>query len=340
MEGIVLGPPSAPGSRFQELHHYLKALTRRGILLAVVSKNNPAEAENVFRSHQSCVLGMDDFVSFKANWEDKPSNIRNIAAELRLGIDSFVYLDDNPAERARVRRELSEIVVPEISGEPAESIAVLERGLYFQSNRLTEEDQNRHASYIALGLQSESRKSAGSVEDYLADLAMEIEYGPVDAESSVRVTQLVNKTNQFNLTTRRYSQEEIQHRTASPSHWMRWYRLRDRFADHGLIAVLFADSAGEEWKVDTWLMSCRVIGRGVEEFMLRDLAEAARTAGARRLRASYIPTAKNKLVEQLLPGMGFSPAQEPGDFTLDLRRLPVQECRFLKPCPRSLEIGA
>jgi FkbH-like protein len=329
--GIRLGPPSAVGERYQEFQRYVKALGQRGVLLAVVSKNNPEDAVEVFRHHQGSILRLEDFVSFKANWIDKSSNIRQTAAELRLGLDSFVFLDDNPVERSTVRRDLPQVLVPEVSGEPSESIAALERGLYFQAIRLTSEDMARSASYVASAKQEEMRVHCGSLEEYLTDLSMEMTHGPVDPDTCVRVTQLINKTNQFNLTTKRYSQEEVERRMASPEFWFHWYRLRDRFADHGLIGVMLVEVSGVEWKVDTWLMSCRVIGRGVEAFMFRDLVECARRARAERLRAHYIPTQKNKLVEDLLPQFGFAPANNAGEFTLNLAAAVLPECKFLSP---------
>jgi FkbH-like protein len=330
LNGIRLGPPSAQGERYQEFQQYLKDLKERGVLLALASKNNPEDAADVLRRHPSAVLRPDDFVSSKVNWLDKATNIRQIALELRLGLDSFVFLDDNPAERASVRRELPEVIVPEISGEPAESIAVLERGLYFQTVRLTAEDLSRNASYFATAKQAEMSRSIGNVDDYLTELRMQIEHGSVDAETSIRVTQLINKTNQFNLTTPRYSQEEVQMRMASPEYWCRWYRLKDRFADHGLIGVLIARVTDKVWCVDTWLMSCRVIGREVESFMFRDLVLCARELGAKWIEAQYIPTAKNGLVARLLPGLGFTEAQEAGVFVLDVITAEVPECKFLR----------
>jgi len=326
--GIQLGGPSAAGERYQEVQRYLKGLRERGVLLAVVSKNNFNDAASVFQHHQGSVLKLEDFASFKANWEDKSANLTAVAMDLGLGLDSFVFLDDNPAERARVRAELPEVVTPEISTEPAGTIVALERGLYFQTLRLTDEDEIRAASYAALASSQALRQAASSLDEYLRSLQMEIDWGAVDVNTCERVTQLINKTNQFNLTTKRYSQAEVQHRMVSQDFWFRWYRLRDRFADHGLIAVVLAEAASEEWTVDLWLMSCRVIGRGVEGFMLRDLGEAARRSGAARLRARYIPTAKNKLVEDLLPRFGFLGADEPSEFVLDLASAYLPPRRF------------
>ena len=315
--GIHLGPPSALGERFQDLHRYLKALKDRGILLAVASKNNPEDALEVFRKHPACDLQLSDFVAFHANWEPKEASVRRIAAELKLGLDSFVFLDDNPAERSAMRAALPAVAVPEISAEPAHTLAALERGLYFQALQLGEEDRARTASYQAAAAMEALRESAPTVEGYLQALKMEIAWGAVDAATLPRVAQLINKTNQFNLTTRRYTEEQVAAMMRAPELWFRWFRLRDRFADHGLIGVLLAECAPEAWRVDTWLMSCRVIGRGVEEFMFRKLQEAARAAGAGSLRAAYIPTAKNGLVKDLLPRLGFT-AGASGEFEFSL----------------------
>lgn len=333
--GIRLGPPSAEGERYQDLQRYLKGLKERGILLAVVSKNNLEDAREVFRRHESSVLQLDDFVAFKANWNDKPGNIRDLAAELRLGLDSFVFLDDNPSERNAVRTALPDVLVPEISGEPSETIAALERGLYFQAVRLTAEDAARNASYLAAAGQEELRRNFASVDEYLNELQMRIECGFVTEQTVLRVTQLINKTNQFNLTTKRYTQDEVHQKMHSPDHWFRWYRLKDRFADHGLIAVLLAGT-GPVWDVDLWLMSCRVIGRGVEEFMFHELVSGARSAGARQILAHYIQTPKNKLVENLLPQFGFVAIPGTADYTLDVEKAVLPPCR-LQVEPEALE---
>ena len=317
--GITLGPPSAIGERFQDLQHYVKALKERGILLAVVSKNNPADAEAVFRRHDSSVLKMDDFVAFEANWEPKHENLRKIASTLGLGLDSFVFLDDNPLERASIRNALPEVIVPEISTEPSDSLAALDRGLYFQALSLTEEDKTRSGSYFAKSRIDGALSGQSGLKEYLLNLNMEFAWGPVDESTCVRATQLINKTNQFNLTTRRYTQEQVFGFSRSPKHWLHWFRLRDRFTDYGLIAILLAVMMDHSiWNVNSWLMSCRVIGRGVEEFMFNKLVDAALREGARTILAQYIPTPKNGLVKDLLPRLGFAPGPTEGVFQLDL----------------------
>ena len=327
---IKLGPPSAIGERYQTLQRYLLSLKQRGILLAVVSKNNYDDAAAVFRHHTGSALALDDFVAFKANWNDKTDNLRHIASSLNLGLDSFVFLDDNPAERARVRSVLPDVAVPEISGEPASSIAALERGLYFQALRLTEEDRRRAASYCARTRSQNQMSAYTSVAEYLDSLDMEIRHEPVNSENCARVAQLINKTNQFNLTTKRYGEEQVRLLMDSGRWWFHAFRLRDRFADHGLIAVLLAEKSDEVWRIDTWLLSCRVIGRGVEKFMFNTLLEAARSEQAKAITAVYIPTAKNAPVSSLLPDLGFG-SEAQGAYRLDPLTAPYAECAYFRP---------
>ena len=328
LAGIRLGPPSAEGERYAELHSYFRALKDRGVLLAVASKNNPDDARSVFQHHDASGLRLDDFIAFEANWEPKAQSLKHIAKSLNLGLDSFVFLDDNPVERAAIRRELPDVIVPEITGEPAETIGALERGLYFQTLSITAEDRSRTASYAAL---AKTRTSAGMGGDYLEDLQMQVSWGRVDEITSERVTQLINKTNQFNLTTRRYTREQVVALMGSPRHWFAWFRLRDRYADHGLIAILMAELVSDDtWSVDSWLMSCRVIGRGVEQFMFNRLLEAARNAGATSIRARYVPTAKNEPVRDLLSKLGFAESAEAGAYTLDVSGAAEMPCDGLK----------
>jgi FkbH-like protein len=335
--GIKLGPPSAMGEMYQGFQTYLKGLHERGIPLAVVSKNNHADAASVFEKHEACVLKPADFASFRANWQDKPANLRALADELKLGLDSFVFLDDNPAERAAVRAALPEVTVPEITGDPAESIAVLERGLYFQAVHFTAEDRKRSASYQAQKAAHALSERAGSVEEYLAELDTTVQVGVVDDTSLERVAQLVNKTNQFNLTSRRYTESELAERMKRPSAWFRWFRVRDRFADHGLTGVVLADLEDDSFRVDLWLMSCRVIGRGIEDLMFNSFLDAAKNAGTRKISARYVPTAKNALVSQLLPKYGFTATSAEGTYELRMDEAAVKPCTHLRQIPIALD---
>ncbi len=337
LSGILVGPPSAVGEAHAALQRYLRELKERGILLAVCSKNNDADARLPCERHDGMVLKLDDFAVFRANWLDKPTNLREMAATLNLGLDCFVLLDDNPAERALVRDRLPEVAVPEVDSDPATYPATLDRHGYFEAWSLSKEDRGRHASYRTNVLREELRASSTSLEEFLGSLQMVCECAPFDELVLPRVVQLLGKTNQFNVTTRRHNEAQVRRMMNSESWWTRYFKLRDRFGDHGLIGLLVARDAGEEppsWEIDTWLMSCRVIGRKMEDFMVATLVEDARRAGVRIVRGVYIPTAKNVLVKDLFPTMGFREADCSGDgaqtFILDLERDPPPECGFIK----------
>jgi FkbH-like protein len=308
LAGIRPGPPSRVGEAHRALQQYAAELKERGILLAVCSKNNAADARLPFLQHDAMHLQLEDFVAFQANWHDKPTNLRTIARQLNLGIDSLVFLDDNPVERALVRRELPEVAVPEAGSDPATYITALERGRYFETLNLSPEDRVRHQSYRANLLRDTLKTEAASLEDFLYNLDMEAEHGPFSEQVLARVVQLIGKTNQFNLTTRRHTEAEIRRMLASSACWTHYFKLKDRFGDNGLVGVMIAHHTPADrhtWEIDTWLMSCRVIGRQMEQFMLQVLVEEAQAAGIEILRGVYIPTAKNAMVADLYPRLGF-----------------------------------
>jgi FkbH-like protein len=284
------------------------------------------------------VLHLDDFVIFRANWLDKPTNLRDIANRLSLGLDSFVFVDDNPVERALVRRECPEITVPEISADPATFVATLDQGLYFEAWTLSQEDRERHQDYRANILREEIAASSASLGDFLRTLDMEAEVGPFDERVLARVVQLIGKTNQFNVTTKRYSEEQVRRRMTSDDYWTQYFKLSDRFGDNGLIGVMIARQVLADlptWEIDTWLMSCRVIGRQMEQSMLQTLVEAAQTKGVRTIRGVYIPTAKNAMVSDLYSRLGFTRLSETASgevqYLLDLKEQVVPRCAFIRP---------
>lgn len=329
--GIRIGPPGAEGEGYMALQQYVKELRQRGVVLAVCSKNNREDAELPFRDHPGMCLKLDDFAAFTANWQDKATNLGAIAADLSLGLDSFVFLDDNPMERAFVRERLPQVVVPECGSNPVDMLAALRRGLYFQTLALTKEDLERHQSYQSNAARKSLEQAAGSLEEFLAGLDMAAEHGPVDARTLSRVTQLINKTNQFNLTTRRYTEEQVRAMAASPDWWCRWFQLADRFGDHGLIGVILARKERPAWTIDTWLMSCRVLGRKMENFMAMALLAAARDGGADAVMGEYLPTPKNILVKDLFPQLGFDVCPDrPGVFCYDLRVKRPPTCEFIR----------
>lgn len=316
LEGIAIGGPSPEGEAHAELQRYLKELRGRGILLAVASKNNPDEARLPFAEHTGMILRLDDFAAFEANWNDKATNLRRVAERLSVGTDSFVFLDDNPVERAWIRAQLPEVAVVELGRSPATYVRELDAGRYFEAVSVSAEDRLRADRYGREAERAALREQAGTLEEFLAGLQMRGSVAPVSEANLARVTQLVNKTNQFNVTTRRYTEAQVLG-IAAAGGWCGAFELSDRFGDHGIIGVLFCvpAAAGDAWEIDTWLMSCRVLGRQFEQFMLDRVIEAARAAGVRRLAGVYRPTAKNDLVSDLFERLGFRRCGESAEGT-------------------------
>jgi FkbH-like protein len=309
VDGIVLGEGTAVGEAHLALQRYAKQLSSRGVILAVCSKNDPAIAEDVFRSHPEMVLKRADFAAFVANWQDKAANLEAIARELNIGIDSLVFVDDNPAERARIRQALPAVAVPELPDDVADYVTCLADAGYFESVGFTADDRQRGEQYQTNAARETLRESAASIQDYLQALEMSMECGPFAPVDLTRVTQLINKTNQFNPTTRRYTADEVARFAAAAGHVTLQFRLRDRFGDNGLVSalILVPDPAEPHvLAIDTWVMSCRVFGRQLECAAMNAAVEAARRVGAVRIRASYLPTAKNGYVRELFPSLGFA----------------------------------
>lgn len=326
--GIEIGPPGAAGEAYSELQQYARELAQRGVMLTVCSKNNPSDAEEPFQKHDGMILKQSDFVAFTANWQDKATNLVQQAEDLQLGIDSFVFIDDSSLEREWVRQQ-TPVTVPESGHTPAEMLQSLQRGMYFEGVQLTKEDVGRSASYKAVAEQKKIERSGGSMEEFLSGLEMKCIHGPLDELTLARVTQLTNKTNQFNLTTKRYTQEQVKTIAESDQWWSRWFRLEDRFGDHGLIGVMFVEKTDKVWEIDTWLMSCRVLGRNMEEVMIHELLTRAQAAGAKKVKGVYLPTPRNNLVSDLYERMGFVESSEQGVCWFDLEEQPFPECRFI-----------
>jgi FkbH-like protein len=252
------------------------------------------------------VLKLGDFASFHASWDRKPERLRQMARELNLGLDSFVFFDDNPAERALMRAELPEVLVVEVPADPSGYIAAIEQSLAFETNLLGEADKARSAQYAAEALRQSEIVKAASPESYLASLQMEASVEQITDANIARVSDLVTKTNQFNLTTRRHSKAAIEAMVSSPESLCFAVRLSDRFGDYGLVAVVLgAPEAPGELRLDTWLMSCRAMGRTLEHFTFNHLTRTAVSAGYERIVAEYLPTTKNEPVKSLLADFGF-----------------------------------
>jgi FkbH-like protein len=307
LEGIEIGDTSPRGEAFKAFQKTIASLKDRGVLLGVCSKNDHARAMEAFEKHPEMVLHAGDFVSFKANWEPKSDNLRQMAAELNLGLDSFVFVDDNPAEIEIVRQFAPDVTTILLGDDPAEYAGQLQDCRLFEPRGITREDLERTSQYRAEHQRQTLLASATDMDAYLESLGMEAvirAFTPVDVP---RLAQLINKSNQFNLTTRRRTEAEVQALIGRPEYAGFSVRLQDRFGDHGLISIAVGRVTGEALVIDTWLMSCRVLKRQVEELVLNELARLAQASGCSRLVGMYLPTAKNEMVRDHYPRMGFSP---------------------------------
>jgi len=337
IDGIVLGEGNPTGEAHLALQRYAKHLKERGIVLAVCSKNDPKIAEEAFAGHPEMVLRRSDIACFVANWEPKSGNLRRIAAELNLGLDSLVFVDDNPAERAAVRGELPMVAVPELPEDVAGYTRCVADAGYFEAVAFTAEDQQRAEQYAANASRDAEMRSSGNLQDFLAGLSMTVSFGAVRDVDLARVAQLINKTNQFNPTTRRYSPEEVKALCADPACIALQFRLLDRLGDNGLVsAMILRPGAGSGILcVDTWVMSCRVFGRELEFEAMNIAVEAARALGARTLHAEYIPSPKNGVIQDLYANLGFQPLPAPQAAAGSTNwQLPLDEYR-----PRSTHIA-
>ena len=313
IEGIVLGEGSAVGEAHLALQRYAKQLHERGVILAVCSKNEPSVAESAFRDHPEMVLKRTDIAAFVANWSDKAANLQRIAEQLNIGVDSLVFVDDNPAERARIRESLVMVAVPELPDDAARWVRCLADAGYFEAVAFTSEDRARNEQYAANASRESLRELSQSIDEFLRGLEMSVVCGPVQSVDLVRVTQLINKTNQFNPTTRRYTAPEVTAFTESDRFLTLQFRLIDRFGDNGLVSAMILRVDDEDptlYEIDTWVMSCRVFGRQLEDEAMNVAVEACRRLGARRLRADYVPSPKNAVVCELYSKLGFTPAAE------------------------------
>lgn len=305
LEGIVLGQGSPAGEAFVAFQRYAKQLGERGVILAVCSKNDEANALEPFEKHPEMVLRRKDIACYVANWTDKATNLRTIAERLNIGLDSIVFADDNPAERQLVRRELPMVAVPEMPDDPAEYARTLADAGYFEAVDLTAEDRERTELYRANAQREAARASATDIGAFLDGLEMELFANEFDLPGLKRIAQLMNKTNQFNLTTRRYTEADVQGMMANPDAATLQLRLTDVHGDNGVIGLVVGYRHGNTLEIDTWLMSCRVLGRGVESVTLNLLAERAEEMGCTTLLGEYRPTAKNGMVREHYGQLGF-----------------------------------
>ncbi len=295
------------GHAFTNFQLWLKQLKERGVLLAVCSKNDEANAKEPFEKHPEMVLKLDDISAFVANWEDKAQNIRNIREGLNLGMDSFVFIDDNPFERNLVRTMIPEITVPELPEDPAHYLDYIQSLNLFETISYSKEDAVRTSQYKSEFERQKLQNQFSSIDDYLKSLEMVGEAKPFDEMHFSRIAQLTQRSNQFNLRTVRYTETDIKDIAGSDDYITRYYTLKDKFGDHGLVSVLIMKKEDADTLfVDTWLMSCRVLKRGMEEFIINQMVAAAKDAGFKKIKGEYIQTPKNAMVRDIYEKMNFT----------------------------------
>lgn len=324
LSGIQIGELGT-GHAFSDFQKWLKELKNRGILLTVCSKNNEDTAKEPFEKHPEMVLRLEDFSMFVANWEDKARNIRTIQQSLNIGMDSMVFLDDNPFERELVRTMIPEITVPELPEDPALYLQYL-RGLdLFETASYSREDAGRTEQYREKAQRAAFEAAFQSYDDYLEALQMRASAAAFDPFHYPRIAQLTQRSNQFNLRTVRYTEAEIEALAQDDSRIGLYFTLKDKFGDHGLISVVVLEKQPEDTLfISEWLMSCRVLKRGMEEFIVDKILSVAAQQGFRRVVGEYIPTPKNAMVKDLYEQLGFA-RLENGRFQAEVSGFPYHK---------------
>ena len=310
MAGIEIGE-LGKGHVFCNLQKWLKQLKEYGIILAVCSKNEEATAKEPFEKHEEMILRLDDISVFVANWDDKASNIKTIQESLNIGMDSIVFLDDNPFERNLVKEKFPDIEVPELPSDPALWLQYLQHQNYFDTVSYTGEGSDRTKLYQAEYERRRLQQSYESIDDYLQGLMMEGSFHAFEPLKYPRIAQLTQRSNQFNLRTIRYTEDEIQRIAEDDRYITIYFNLKDKFGDHGLVSVVIMEKKSDGVLfVDTWLMSCRVLKRGMEEFIINHMIQVAKESGFKKITAEYIPTLKNNMVKEIYDQMGFDKTGE------------------------------
>ena len=309
LNGIKIGP-EYPGAAYLALQRAILDLYDRGVLLAICSKNNEADALEALENRPEMLLRPKHFAARRINWIDKAQNLKEIAAELNVGIDSISFIDDNPVERQRVKLELPEVTVIELPTDPTGYSAALRSSPVFERLSVTAEDRERGRYYSEQRERKQLESSAGSLEDFYRSLEMTAEFVDVTPETLSRIAQLTQKTNQLNMTTKRYTESEVLSLVDDPAWSLFGIRVLDKFGDNGIVGVVFLKAFGDELHIDTFLMSCRVIGRTVETAMLAHVDEIARKLGAKKLAGWFLPTKKNEPAVKIYSGHGFNAAKE------------------------------
>ena len=309
VEGIELSDHKE-GQRYYDFQRQLLEMKNRGIVLAVNSKNNVEDAENAIQNHPAMLLRDDDFVSRKINWENKASNIKAMESELNLTEGGFIFIDDNPVERETVKGVCPDVLVPDFPADTAELLSFAESiwADYCRPLKVLSEDLNKTKMYQNEAKRKQEMSESLNLDEYIAKLEMVADIHKMRPEELERVTQLCNKTNQFNVTTKRYTRAEIEEIASNPENAIYVVYSSDKYGDSGLISVLILIGEKADIRIDTFLMSCRVMGRKLEDVIINELA--AKYAGKQKLIGEFIPTAKNAPVKELYDRLGFEKASD------------------------------
>jgi len=320
LEGLLLGD-DFPGSAFRDFQHQAAALAASGVFVSLCSKNNPEDVWRVFEEHDGMVLKAEHISVAQIGWGEKAAGIAEIARQLNIGLDSVVFVDDSAIEIEKVRSQLPEVTCLLAPEEPVELPLLLPGTGHFDQLRVTDEDRARVTSFKAEVQREEARHQATSPEQFRQTLGLRVKFGPIRSAHFARVVQLINKTNQFNLTTRRRTEVELAAVAGDPAFGVLALDLSDRFGDYGLVGVAIVERKGGVWELDTFLLSCRALGRGVEQAFMAAIRQSALDEGVDAIRAHFLPTAKNQVAAGFLPGLGFRDLGG-GTFEATLAELP------------------
>ena len=316
IEGIQVGDLGI-GKAFTELQQWAKQLEQRGIILCICSKNTEEVAKEPFEKHPEMVLKLDDIAVFVANWDNKADNIRYIKAVLNIGFDSMVFLDDNPFERNIVRKELPDVCVPELPEDPADYLSYIQKLNLFETISLSEEDENRTKQYQEEAKRVSFQQAFTNEDEFLESLDMVADIKSFDRYTAPRIAQLSQRSNQFNLRTIRYTEQDIICIAEDDNYYTFSNRISDKHGDYGLISAIILQKQGENFFIDTWFMSCRVLKRGVENFTLNTIVELANSIGVKKIIGEYIPTSKNAIVKDHYKGLGFIQTADKWELSVD-----------------------
>lgn len=314
--GIKLGP-EPPGNAFMEFQRVLLSLHQRGIILAINSKNNFEDAIQVIKEHPYMILKEEHFAAIRINWKDKVTNMKELVKEINIGMDSLVFIDDDPVNREFVKSIFPEILVIDLSNDPSTYASTIENIIDFSVLKITDEDKNRGKMYLKQKMISELEESTPDLQTFLSQLDLKIIIKEVNEFTLPRVSQLILKTNQFNLTTKRYQESDIKNMIQDPNFIVGCAQVEDKFGDNGITGVFIIKKENEkEWRIDTFLMSCRIMGRDIEKGIMIYIVNTAKENNIEKIKADFLPTQKNKPIKNFLPNCEFKKEGDHWTYTI------------------------